>query len=259
MAAARLAEIAAFAETLADAAGEVVRRYFRRPLAIAYKEGMSPVTEADRAVEARLRELIAARYPRHGVVGEELADERADADEVWVIDPIDGTRLFINGIPMFGTLIAFVRAGAPLLGVIDQPITGERWIGGDGVPTTLNRAPVRCRACESLCDAVLITSSPHYYDGENLAALDRLRDVVNWTHYGTDCYGFGLIAGGFADLGIENGVAPHDFCALAPVIENAGGVMTDWEGAPLRLDSGPRVLAAGDRRAHALALERIAG
>ncbi len=251
--------IVAFAGDLADAAGDVVRRYFRKPIDVAYKADATPVTEADRAVETLLRRMIADRYPAHGVIGEELAHHRADADEVWVIDPIDGTRLFIGGIPLFGTLIAFVRGGVPVLGIIDQPIMGERWIGGAGLPTTFKGASVRTRACAGLATADLVTSSPHYYEGDDLAALDRLRDRVNWTLYGTDCYGFGLVAAGSIDLAVETGVGPHDFCALAPVIENAGGIMTDWQGAPLTLASGSRIVAAGDRRVHAEALACLQG
>ncbi len=180
-----------------------------------------------------------------------------------MIDPIDGTRLFINGIPMFNTLISFARAGVPVLGVIDQPIIGDRWIGGAGLPTTFNGAPVRTRACATLADAVLCTSSPFYFEGANLAgeraAYERLRDAVSWTQFGADSYGLGLIASGCIDLGIETAIHPHDFCALAPVIENAGGVMTDWEDKPLTVQSGPDVLAAGDRALHARALDVLAG
>ncbi len=252
-------EIAAFAERLADAAREIVRARFRAPFDIAYKPGNSPVTEVDRAVEARLREMIADAHPSHGVIGEEYGEERGDADEVWVIDPIDGTRLFMAGIPLFGTLIAYVRGGTPLLGIIDQPITGERWLGGAGRATALNGAPAHVRACPDLSDALLCTSSPVYFEGDDLAAFERLRAAVGWAQYGTDCYGFGLIASGQIDLGVETDMGVHDFLALAPVIAGAGGIMTDWEGRPLTLRSGPRVLAAGDRAAHAQALAILAG
>ena len=252
-------EIAAFAERLADAAGEIVRARFRAPFDIAYKPGNSPVTEVDRAVEARLREMIADTHPSHGVIGEEYGEERGDAEEVWVIDPIDGTRLFMAGIPLFGTLIAYVRGERPLFGVIDQPITGERWLGGAGRATTLNGAPVRARACADFSDALLCASSPVYFEGDDLAAFERLRAAVGWTQYGTDCYGFGLIASGQIDLGVETDMGVHDFLALVPVIEGAGGIMTDWEGRSLTLRSGARVLAAGDRAAHARARALLAG
>ena len=249
----------AFAGRLADAARAVVAPYFQRPIDVAYKGGGSPVTEADRAVEARLREMIAEQYPSHGVVGEELDNVNQDAEHVWVLDPIDGTQLFIGGIPLFTTLIALTRGGVPVLGIIDQPITGDRWLGAAGRPTTFNGAPVRTRPCARLADARICTSNPAYYQGGDIAAFDRLRGAVNWTQFGADSYGFGLIANGFVDLGLETGVYPHDYCAIAPVIEGAGGVMTDWEGRPLTLASGSRVLAAGDPAAHAAALALLAG
>ena len=252
-------EIVAFAERLADAAGEIIRARFRAPFDVANKPDNSPVTEVDRAVETRLREMIADAHPSHGVIGEEYGDASGDADEVWVIDPIDGTRLFMAGVPLFGTLIAYARGETPLLGVIDQPITGERWLGGPGRATTLNGAPARVRACADFSEALLCASSPAYFKGDDLAAFERLRAAVGWAQYGTDCYGFGLIASGQIDLGVETGVGVYDFLALVPVIEGAGGVMTDWEGGALTLRSGERLLAAGDRAAHARALALLAG
>ena len=253
------AEFLAFAGRLADAAAAVAAPYFQRPIEVDFKAVNSPVTEADRAVETRLREIIADAYPTHGVIGEELPSERADAEHVWVIDPIDGTRSFINGVPLFTTLVALVRDGAPLLGVIDQPILGHRWAGGGGVPTTFNGAAARVRPCKSLAEAVLCTSAPVYYTGDAVAPYERLRDAVHWVQYGADAYGFGLVASGFMDLGVESGLGVHDYCALAPVIESAGGVMTDWRGEPLTIHSDGRVLAAGDAATHAAALALLAG
>ena len=171
-------ELVAFAHRLADASGEVIRRYFRRPFDIDYKRDHSPVTEADRETERAIRDLIAAEHPGHGVIGEEHAPLRADAEYVWIIDPIDGTRSFIAGAPVFGTLIALTRGGVPVLGIIDQPIAGERWLGVDGAPTTFNGKPVRTRTCAELSRALLCTSSPHYYEGDDRAAFERLRRVV---------------------------------------------------------------------------------
>ena len=252
-------ELVAFAHRLADASGEVIRRYFRRPFDIDYKRDQSPVTEADRETERAIRDLIAAEHPGHGVIGEEHAPLRPDAEFVWIIDPIDGTRSFIAGAPVFGTLIALTRGGVPVLGIIDQPITGERWLGVDGAPTTFNGKPVRTRTCAELSPALLCTSSPDYYEGGDRAAFERLRRAVEWAHYGTDCYGFGLLASGYLDIGIEPGMGVHDYFALVPVIENAGGMITDWRGAALTLDSDGRVLAAGDPAAHAQALALLAG
>ena len=252
-------ELVAFAHRLAAASGAVIKRYFRHPVDVAYKADSSPVTLADREVESAIRALIAAEHPDHGIIGEEHEPVRADADQVWVIDPIDGTRAFIAGIPVFGTLIALVRGGVPVLGIIDQPITGERWVGIDGAPTTVNGKPVRTRACGDLSTALLCTSSPHYYQGDDAAAFERLRQAVDWAHYGADCYGFAMLASGCIDLGIEPGMDVHDYFALVPVIEGAGGVITDWRGAPLTHRSDGRVLAAGDRTVHAAALARLAG
>ena len=251
--------LTAFAGRLADAARAVVAPYFQRPIDVAYKGQASPVTEADRAVETRLREMIAEAYPSHGVVGEELDNVDEDAEDVWVLDPIDGTQLFIGGIPLFTTLIALTRGGVPVLGVIDQPISGDRWLGAAGRPTTFNGAPVRTRSCARIADALICTSNPAYYQGADKAAFERLGGAVNWTQFGADSYGFGLIANGFIDLGLETGVYPHDYLATVPVIEGAGGVMTDWQGRPLTLASGPRMLAAGDPAAHAAALALLAG
>lgn len=248
-------DIVAFAHRLADASGAVIKRYFRRPVDIAYKADRSPATEADRETETVIREMIAAEYPEHGVIGEEHPPERVHADNVWIIDPIDGTRPFLAGVPVFGTLIALTHKGVPVLGIIDQPISGERWVGASGQPTTLNGAPVHTRACADLSAALLCTSSYHYYEGEDVAAYERLRQAVEWAHYGADCYGFAMIASGHIDIGIEPGMKVHDYWALIPVIENAGGIVTDWRGSPLTLHSEGRVIAAGDRAIHAAAIE----
>jgi len=251
------ADIFAFAESLADAAGDLVRPFFQRPIEVEAKAGDSPVTEADRVVETRLRDMVATRFPDHGVIGEEFPDTNPNAEHVWVFDPIDGTRSFIIGIPLFTTLIALVRDGAPVLGVIDQPVIGDRWVGGASRPASFNGAPARVRDCSDLALAQLCTSNDAYFKGDEGAAFERLRGAVRWAHQGADAYGFGLIANGLIDLGFEAGLGTHDYCALAPVIEAAGGVMTDWNGAPLTVESDGRVLAAGDRRAHAAALALI--
>lgn len=253
------ADFFAFAETLADAAAELVRPYFQRPIEVEAKAGDSPVTIADRAVETLLRDMVATAYPDHGVIGEEFSDTNADAEYVWVFDPIDGTRSFIIGVPLFTTLISLVRNGAPVLGVIDQPVINDRWVGGIGYPSTFNGAPVRVRDCGDLALAQLCTSNGAYFKGEEGAAFERLRGAVRWANQGADAYGFGLIASGLIDLGFEADLGPHDYCALVPIIEAAGGIITDWNGAPLTIHSDGRVLAAGDQRAHAAALALIAG
>ena len=246
------------ATELAELSGEIIRRYFRTPLAVETKADTSPVTAADREVEAAMRERIETAYPDHGVIGEEFGTYRADAEYVWVLDPIDGTKSFISGKPLFGTLIGLVHEGAPILGVIDHPALGERWIGARGVVTSFNGAPAKARPCPGLGEAILFATSPQMFEGANADAFDRLCREVKYPLFGTDCYGYGLLASGFADLVVEAKLRPFDYCALVPVVEGAGGVITDWEGRPLNLASDGRVIAAGDRRTHGECLKVLA-
>ena len=253
------AEAFGLAERLADAAGTVIRPHFRSGIAIDDKADESPVTVADRDAETAMRQLIEAAFPDHGILGEEHGAVRLDAEFVWVLDPIDGTKAFISGVPVFGTLIALLQGGRPVLGVIDQPISRERWIGAVGRGTTLNGRPARTRACADLGRATLFATAPDMFKGEEIAAFDRLRRSVKLMRWGTDCYATGMVASGHADLVVESSLQTYDFCALVPVIEGAGGIATDWEGRPLGLHSGSRSAIAGDARAHAAALERLAG
>ena len=246
-----------FAHTLADASGEVIRRHFRTPFPVEDKDDASPVTVADRGAERAMRALIADRYPEHGIVGEEFGNERPDADEVWVLDPIDGTRAFVAGKPIFGTLIALLREGKPLLGIIDQPILGERWIGAAGIVSRFCGDPIETRSCADLDRAILNTTSPDLFRGADRDAFARLSARVRSTLYGGDCYAYGLLASGHIDLVVEAGLKTYDYCALAPVVEGAGGRITDWEGNPLRAESDGRVIAAGDGRVHDEALELL--
>ncbi len=247
------------AERLADASGAIIRRYFRTTLEVEDKPDKSPVTVADREAEAAIRELIEEAFPDHGIVGEEYGAVRADAKYVWVLDPIDGTKSFITGKPLFGTLIGLLHEGAAVLGVIDQPVLGERWLGARGRPTTLNGRPVHVRPCGELGRAALYATSPHMFEGADEQAFARVRDAVKLPLYGADCYAYGLLACGFADLVVEASLAAYDYCGVVAVIEGAGGVITDWTGAPLGLGSDGRVVAAGDRGSHERALELLAG
>jgi inositol-phosphate phosphatase / L-galactose 1-phosphate phosphatase / histidinol-phosphatase len=249
----------AFAHELADRAGEVLRRYYRAPISVDYKADESPVTIADREAEGVMRDLIRARFPEHGIEGEEFPSEHGEAELVWNLDPIDGTKAFLVGRPTFGTLISLLRRGRPALGIIDQPISRERWVGVLGEPSTCNGSAIRVRACPDLEDAVLSTTSPQMFKAaEEQAAFARLAKVVKFPVYGGDCYAYGLLAMGFADLVVEADLDLHDFAALVPVIEGAGGVITDWQGRVLGRDSDGRVIAAGDRRVHAQALALLA-
>jgi inositol-phosphate phosphatase / L-galactose 1-phosphate phosphatase / histidinol-phosphatase len=257
-----VAELDAFlslAVDLAEAAGAAIRPYFRRPIAVDDKPDLSPVTAADRAAETAMRRLIAARFPDHGIIGEEYGPEREDAEFVWVLDPIDGTKSFISGVPLFGTLIALAREGRPIVGIIDQPISRERWIGAAGRPATFNGAPVRCRPCAALAAATSFSTSPDMFRGADAGAFARVAGAAKLVRFGADCYAYGLLASGFIDLVIEASLKPYDFSAMLPIVEGAGGFASDWRGAPLTLASDGRVLVAGDRRAHQAALALLAG
>jgi inositol-phosphate phosphatase/L-galactose 1-phosphate phosphatase/histidinol-phosphatase len=246
------------AADLADAAGEAIRPYFRQPIRVDDKPDLSPVTAADRAAETAMRQLIAARLPDHGIIGEEFGREREDAAFVWVLDPIDGTKSFISGVPLFGTLIALTHHGHPILGIIDQPILRERWIGARDRATTFNGNPVRTRPCAALAGATVFSTSPDMFKGAQVAAHARIAAAAKLVRFGADCYAYGLVALGFIDLVVEASNKPYDFCAMPPIVEGAGGIATDWQGAPLTLASDGRVLVAGDRRAHQQALQLLA-
>jgi inositol-phosphate phosphatase/L-galactose 1-phosphate phosphatase/histidinol-phosphatase len=248
----------ALAADLADAAGEAIRPYFRRPIAVTDKPDLSPVTVADRAAEAAMRRLIAARFPEHGIIGEEYGPERADAEFVWVLDPIDGTKSFISGVPLFGTLIALARHGRPILGIIDQPISRERWVGAAGHPTSFNGTAIHCRPCAALAAATVFSTSPDMFKGRDATAHGRVAQAAKLVRFGADCYAYGLLASGFIDLVVEASLKPYDFSAMVPIVEGAGGIATDWQGKPLTLASDGRVLVAGDLIAHREALALLA-
>jgi CoA:oxalate CoA-transferase len=233
-----------FAGLLADASGALIRRHFRTAFAVDAKADATPVTIADREAEALLRARIAAAYPDHGVIGEEQGDDRPDAEWVWVLDPIDGTKSFVAGRPTFGTLIALLHQGVPVLGVIDQPVTGDRWIGARGQPTRFNGAEVRARAGVALAQASLATTGPDLL-GPDAAGFNRVAALAGTRLWGGDCLNYGHVASGWIDLVIESGLKLHDFAALVPIVAGAGGVMTDWAGRPLTQVSDGRVIAAG--------------
>ena len=235
-----------FAEKLAEAAGAAIRPFFRQKVDIETKGDLSPVTAADRASEAAMRTIIEAERPDDGIIGEEFGRVREGARYVWVLDPIDGTRAFIAGRPLFGTLIALLDDGKPVLGVIDQPIIGDRWVGAEHRPTLFNGEPARTRPCLELAAARIATTSPQAFDAAAFAKFEQLRPRTCDTLYGGDCYNYGLLASGHLDLVVEAGLQLYDFAALVPVVEGAGGRMTDWEGRSLDRHSDGRVVAAGD-------------
>lgn len=238
----------ALAVRLAEAAGAAIRPHFRSGLESERKDDASPVTEADRGAEEAMRRILKAEVPRDGVIGEEFGTEEGGSGRTWVLDPIDGTVSFLAGRPIFGTLIALLVDGWPVLGVIDQPILGERWIGASGRPTTFNGTPVRTRACRSLDQMTLATTGPQYFDdheGAHFMALAAKTDHKRMM-MGGDCYNYGLLASGHLDLVCEAGLKLHDWAALVPVVEGAGGTMCDWNGEPLHAASDGHVLALGD-------------
>ncbi len=250
------------AERLVEATRPIITGYFRQAVDIDQKADATPVTIADRAAEAEMRRLIAATFPAHGIVGEEEGAVRPGAEYVWVLDPIDGTKRFITGNPCFGTLVALLRDGRPLLGVIDMPLLAERWIGAEGRATLfvdrLGRRPARTRTCPDIAEASLYSTSPHMFEGPDAPAFARVRDAAGLVLYGSECYGYGLLASGHSDLVIEADMAPYDYLAQVPIITGAGGVMSDWQGGALGLNSGHRVLAAGDPHCHARAVALLA-
>lgn len=248
-----------FAEQLAGLSGEVLRRYFRTPVAVDQKPDASPVTIADREVETILREHIEAAFPEHGILGEEFGAVRENAEYVWVLDPIDGTKAFITGKPLFGTLIGLLKNGQPLLGLIDQPILNERWVGMRGHETLFNGKPVRTRACPDVALAAMYSTAPGMFEGKNAEAYGRVKARVRYPMFGTDCYGYGLLALGFVDLVVEAQLKAHDFCPIVPIVEGAGGCMTDWQGNALGPGSDGRVAAAGDPALHETALALLNG
>ncbi len=247
----------AFAEQAAEEARRIVRKYFRAPLSVESKADDSPVTVADREVEEAIRRLIETRFPTHGIVGEEGGRTRPEAPFQWVIDPIDGTKSFIAGVPLFCTLIALLHEGAPVLGLIDQPITGERWLGGKGVDTTLNGTPVSARPCRRLSEAVLMAADTGMFSGKDRTAFDALSSDAGLTRFSADAYAYALIASGTVDLVCEARMHLHDYAALVPVLEGAGATISDWRGTSLTPDSDGHVLAAGDARAHEIALKTL--
>jgi myo-inositol-1(or 4)-monophosphatase len=233
-----------FLVELARRSGEFIRPHFGNPaLAVETKDDLSPVTVADRGAEELMRALIAKKFPAHGVIGEELGADRPDAEWVWVLDPIDGTKAFITGAPLWGTLIALLREGRPVLGAIHQPVLGQLMIGDSagaaGGTTTLNERLVRVRETARIEDATILTSdplTPHKY--QNGAAYDALVARARLVRTWGDCYGYLLLAGGWADVMLDPIMNPWDIQALVPIVRGAGGVITGWHGGdPVKADS----------------------
>jgi myo-inositol-1(or 4)-monophosphatase len=254
-------DFSTFIDDLAKASGETILPFFRTALSVHDKSSQGqfdPVTAADHAAEVAMRTLIRRTFPDHGIIGEELGTERADAEYVWVLDPIDGTKSFISGMPAWGTLIALTRFGEPVFGVMNQPFTRERFSGDGGAahyrgPT--DERELRVRACAALNEAILFTTSPLLMNAADRQSFAKVEQAVRLSRYGGDCYAYCMLAAGQIDLVIETGLKPYDVLALVPIIIGAGGVVTTWEnGSPT---AGGRIIAAGDKRMHAAALELL--
>ncbi|WP_136660835.1 histidinol-phosphatase [Nitratireductor sp. XY-223] len=251
-----------FLHLLADAAAKETLPRFRANTTVSNKlqGGFDPVTEADRAAEAAIRDLIGDKFPDHGIMGEEYGSEGLDRDYLWVIDPIDGTRAFISGLPVWGTLIGLYHHGRAVAGLMDQPFTGERFVADES--GTFYRGPdgerqIRARDCGGLAGATLFTTSPHLFSPAEFERYRSVEERVNMFRYGCDCYAYTLVAGGHADLVIENNLQPYDIGALIAILESAGAVVTDWSGG--RPEQGGNIIAAGSKAVHEEALALLGG
>ncbi len=256
-------DFSAFIGRLATVAGETILPFFRTTLSVDDKSvnrEFDPVTEADRAAEAVMRRLIKANFPQHGIVGEEFGNEREDADYVWVLDPIDGTKSFIGGFPIWGTLIGLLHKGSPVFGMMNQPFIGERFSGDN--TSARYKGPsgergLEVRRCPSLAEATSYTTSPLLMNEADRATFGRVEKAVRLSRYGGDCYSYCMLAAGHIDLVVETELKPYDIAPLVPIITGAGGIVTTWDGKPAQ--SGGRIIAAGDPRVHEEAMKLLNG
>jgi myo-inositol-1(or 4)-monophosphatase len=256
-------DLSAFVDRLAAVSGEAILPFFRTSLGVENKASggaFDPVTAADRAAETAMRTLIRQSFPDHGVIGEEFGGERTDAEYVWVLDPIDGTKSFICGMPAWGTLIALTRAGEPAYGMMHQPFTGESFTGDGG--SARYRGPagerdLRVRDCAALADAILMTTSPLLMKEADRGAFGKVENVVRLSRYGGDCYAYCMLAAGHVDLVIETELKPYDILPLIPIIVGAGGIVTAWDGGSP--NAGGRIVAAGDKRIHEATMKILNG
>lgn len=259
-------DFAAFVDRLGDAATETILPFFRTAIGTEDKNKggrYDPVTEADRAAEVAMRRMIERQFPDHGIIGEEFGAKNADAEYVWVLDPIDGTKAFISGLPTWGVLIGLLHKGRPCYGMMVQPFTQERFVGdgtkaqwrGTGLGLSRGIRRMTTRKCPTLKEATLMTTSPLLYAEDKLEALRRLEAEARLTRYGVDCYAFAMLAAGHVDCVVESGVQPYDVVALIPVVEGAGGIMTSWNGG--EASKGGDVVACGDKRLHEEVLARL--
>ena len=249
--------IANFAQALADEARVIAQKYFRAAQDVGRKSDGTPVTAADLEIEQKARSLIGREYPGHGIYGEEGGEQNTDSDWLWVIDPIDGTKSFATGKRSFGCLIALLFERRPVLGIIDMPSLDERWMGIKGQPTLYNGQPCHSAQTDSLKDATLNATTPDMFSPNEWELFCRVSETVRFRQFGADCYAYGLLACGFTDLVMEAGLGRFDYLALVPVVEGAGGCISDWQGKALTFDSAGEALASANQQLHTRALEII--
>ncbi|MGB0843974.1 MAG: histidinol-phosphatase [Alphaproteobacteria bacterium] len=256
-----ISEAQDFAQLLADASRSVCLKYFRNSVMVEDKADASPVTQADMECETMLRAMINEKFPDHGILGEEHGQENLDKPYVWVIDPIDGTRAFATGFPVYGTLIALLADGKPVCGVCDLPSLRERFVGGVGAMTRFNGRRCETSSVTKLSDATLRFTSHEIFSKEEFPAVQKIMDMTRFTHSGGDCYNYTLLAAGQCDLVIESSLQLYDIMALLPIVEGAGGIISDWQGKPIELDREQsydgRIVAAATQELHEQAIQHL--
>lgn len=238
---------AGFFNQLGDAARAVALKYFRQVIPVDDKQDKSPVTQADREIEQILRDLIRKNFPSHGIIGEEFGKDNEHAEFVWVIDPIDGTKSFATGRPLFGTIIGLMQGGVPKVGLIDQAYTSERWFGITDTMASHNGVPIKVAAPRTLANARLYTGSLAMFDDDHLDNYLKLCRTAKWTQYSCDCYAYGLLAMGWADLVVEQRLGLYDIAGVAPIITGAGGFIGDWHGQAIDANFKGKAVASSSR------------
>ena len=253
-----LDDLVSFANHLSDESSKIIKKYFRKSLNVVNKEDESPVTIADKNTELKIRELISKKYPNHGILGEEFKNKDTESEYLWVIDPIDGTRSFIAGHKDFGTLIALLQNKKPIIGIINCPIHKERWVGIKGQQTTMNGKVIHTSEKHDLGQSYLSTTGLYMFKNDSFKkGFDTIKDKTKYHRFGGDCYNYGLVASGFIDIVIENMLKVHDYMALIPVIEGAGGKITDKFGKVINFDSDGSVVVSANEKLHTQLIDII--
>jgi histidinol phosphatase-like enzyme (inositol monophosphatase family) len=246
--------ISRFILDLLDSASKIALQYFRQPVSVELKADDSPVTIADREIEQAIRNLITERFPAHAIYGEEQGQTSGEGG-TWVIDPIDGTKSFLLGNPLFGCQVGFVEDSIVQAGGLSMPALNETWIADRSGPTTRNGISCRTSQCRGLASASLLTSSPDFFNRDEYGAFEALSKQIRYRRFGGDCYTYAMLAGGWADLVVESALYPFDYLPLVPIVEQAGGIISDWQGNSLGLSSGSQVIAAATPQLHEAALK----